>query len=642
MIEAFKLIGSISLKGGEKVKGVLKNINSAVEESGMNFHSLGTGLKMAGGALIGVGASMGVLGGAVAKLGISYNAMQEQSEVAWTTLLGSSEKAQEQMKGIAEFAKATPFETEHVDAMAKYMHNAGLEGKAMFDELMKVSDVSSAFAIPAHEAKEMARQMSQVRNAGVAYTEDLNILEDKGVPIMKTIASNLGITTAEAKKMASEGKITSEIYLQAFDKIAGGVKGASEAQSKTFNGMISSLSDGAKMLAGILTEQLFEKAKGFLERINTVVGDMVTVFQEGGSLKEALATFLPDATAQTVVNVLNGITNAFKWIFNNWQTIVTALAGITSAFVAFHVITNIVKAFQLFNALMIAYRAGTVGATLAQWGFNTALLANPITWIALLIGALVVAIILLWKNWDKVSAFLTKSWKAIKSVGSSVWKGITTTVTGAGRAIGDSWNKTTTKLTGFFTKMYSNAKEKFNGIKSSASTAFNNAKTAMLNPIETAYNKIKSWIEKIKGFFSGLKLKIPKPSLPKMPKISLTTASKTIMGKTFTYPTGFKFHAKGALLNGATMLGMAGGNMHFAGEAGREAIMPLEGRHMFPLAQAIAKFLGNDGLNSSETRLEIPLYLDGREIARAIAPKVDQALGKINRRTSRARGVNPI
>jgi hypothetical protein len=164
----------------------------------------------------------------------------------------------------------------------------------------------------------------------------------------------------------------------------------------------------------------------------------------------------------------------------------------------------------------------------------------------------------------------------------------------------------------------------------------------MLNPIETAYNKIKSWIEKIKGFFSGLKLKIPKPSLPKMPKISLTTASKTIMGKTFTYPTGFKFHAKGALLNGATMLGMAGGNMHFAGEAGREAIMPLEGRHMFPLAQAIAKFLGNDGLNSSETRLEIPLYLDGREIARAIAPKVDQALGKINRRTSRARGVNPI
>lgn len=638
MIEAFKLVGSISLKGGEKVKSLLKGVNSAVEESGQNFNSLGTGLRVAGGALAGVGVALGAMGGVVAKVGLQYNAMAEQSEVAWTTLLGSSEKAQDQMMRIADFAKATPFETEHVDMMAKYLHNAGLEGQGLFDELLKVSDVASAFAIPAHEAKELTRQMSQVRQAGVAYTEDLNVLQDRGVPIYKAISEQLGITVGDVKKMASEGKLSADIYLKAFDSIAGGVEGASKKQSETFNGMISSIQDGAKMIAGMLTEKLFEKAKGFMTIINDTVGEMVTVLREGGSLKDVLATFLPEDTANAIVGVLTDIKNVFVWIRDNWQLIVSALTGITTAFIAFHVITNIVKAFQLFNALMVAYRAGTVLATLAQWGFNTALLANPLTWIAVLIGLLVGAIIMLWLNWDKVSAWLTKSWTAIKAKASEIWDGIKQKFDFVSKAISLGWTKTKEKVAQVWENMKKSASEKFNKIKSDAGKAFEEAKNKIMNPIKTAYEKIKGWIEKIKGFFTNLKLKIPKISLPSMPSFSLRTASKTIMGKTISFPTGFnvKWNAQGGVFNRATLFG--------AGEAGKEALVPLEGKHMLPMAQAITKFLAQGSIAEArkDRALEIPLYLDGREIARAIAPRIDQALGTINRRTARARGANSL
>jgi tape measure domain-containing protein len=639
MLEAFKLVGKISLSGGEKVKGMLKSIGDTVDESKQNFDGFGRSLRMIGGAVGVAGVALGGMGVAVAKVGIQYNAMAEQSEVAWTTLLGSSEKAQKQMKDIAEFAKATPFETEHVDAMAKYLHNAGLEGKGMFDELMKVSDVASAFAIPAHEAKEMTRQMAQVRNAGVAYTEDLNILEDKGVPIMKTIAKQLGITTAEAKKMASDGKISSEIYLNAFNEISSGVKGASEAQSQTFNGMISSLSDGAKMLAGLLTDKLFGKAKGFLERINTVVSDMVTVLQDGGGLKEVLSTFLPEDQAQKVVDFFNDVKAGLQWIKDNWQTIVSALTGITTAFIAFQVISTIAKTIQFFNAMMIAFRMGTVMATLAQWGFNTALLANPITWIAIAIGVLVGVIIYMWLNWDKVSKWLNDLWTKTKKVFSDTWGAIVnffkTTVNNITKAV----EILKMRVALHIAKLVFDAKRKFEEFKEKAGDAFEKAKDKIMNPIETAYNKIKDWIDKIKGFFTNLKLKIPKPSLPKMPKISLRTATKTIMGKTFTYPTGFRFNAKGGVFERMSLMGMSGGNLQFAGEAGREALVPLEGKHMLPMAKAITRYLAQSEIaNSRRGNVEIPLYLDGREIARAIAPKVDQALGTLARRTARARG----
>jgi len=52
------------------------------------------------------------------------------------------------------------------------------------------------------------------------------------------------------------------------------------------------------------------------------------------------------------------------------------------------------------------------GLIASVWSFTAALLANPITWIIIGIIALVAAIILLWRNWDSVTAWLKVAWDA--------------------------------------------------------------------------------------------------------------------------------------------------------------------------------------------------------------------------------------
>lgn len=52
------------------------------------------------------------------------------------------------------------------------------------------------------------------------------------------------------------------------------------------------------------------------------------------------------------------------------------------------------------------------GLIAGVWSFTAALLANPITWIIIAIIALVAAIILLWQNWDSVTAWLRSAWDA--------------------------------------------------------------------------------------------------------------------------------------------------------------------------------------------------------------------------------------
>lgn len=195
------------------------------------------------------------------KAGIDYNASLETSKIKWETLLGTQEKANKMLKDIEKFAATTPFEKMGVDTMATHLNNAGFSGQALFDQLTKFGDMAGAFGIQADSLQEMVRQYSQVQQAGVAYTEDLNILQDRGIPIFKAIAEELGINTSEVKKWASEGKISADIYQSALDNLAKDCEGGMANMSESFIGVTSTIKDTFSQIAGTLSKPIFEKLK---------------------------------------------------------------------------------------------------------------------------------------------------------------------------------------------------------------------------------------------------------------------------------------------------------------------------------------------------------------------------------------------
>ena len=108
----------------------------------------------------------------------------------------------------------------------------------------------------------------------------------------------------------------------------------------------------------------------------------------------------------------------------------------------------------------------------------------------------------------------------------------------------------------------------FSGLKSKVQSIFNSIKQKITDPINKAKVKVSKAIKKIKGFFP---IKVGKIlSGISLPKFTLSTGSKTFMGKTIKYPTGLSvsWHAKAMeqpyMFNGATLFG--------AGEAGDEVL----------------------------------------------------------------------
>ncbi len=495
-------------------------------------------------------------GSALVKTGIQFNAMKEQSMTTWTTLLGSQEEAIKQLDRIQQFAAKTPFSQMGVDTMAKYLHNANFEGDAVFDMLTKIGDMGSAFGVQEDSLVEMTRQFSQVQQAGYAYTEDLNILADRGIPIYQAIADTVGVTVAEVKKMASEGKLTADIYNKAIDSMAENTKGAMDAQSQTFSGVMSTMSDTVTKLSGLLTEYLFKALKEVAVKVLEVVDTFTQAYESTGSFKEALKQTLEHFGLDKWAELITKVEETFKWIkdlttefFSNKDAMFAVglvLATLTTAIIAFNWATILANASMLLqegilNAMIIAETIAT-GVTTA-FGVAMAFLTSPITLVIGAIALLIAGLYALVTNWEEVKKWAIDCWNGIvnawngacewfnttiieplKEDWDEFWTGVTQWATDTWNGIVDAWNGACTwfkdtiveplkkSWNEFWTGVTQWATDSWTGIVNAWNSACAWFTNTIVNPLTTAWNTfwngVKTWASdswtSIKGVWNGV------------------------------------------------------------------------------------------------------------------------------------------
>jgi len=180
-----------------------------------------------------------------------------------------------------------------------------------------------------------------------------------------------------------------------------------------------------------------------------------------------------------------------------------------------------IAAMVASRVAQIASAVATGIATAATWAFNAALWANPITWIVAAVIGLIAVVILLWKNWSSVSAWLSGAWQAIKQAATAVfgWLGnffrkwgltILAVITGPigllALAIFKNWDR----ITGFLGKGWGWMKKAggaiWDGVKAGASKVAGWATTAwdeMKAGASRAWEGIKSGVSSYVNFHRG-------------------------------------------------------------------------------------------------------------------------------------------
>lgn len=420
-------------------------------------------------------------------------------------------------------------------------------------------------------------------------------------------------------------------------------------------------------LSKCTTEQ--ERQTLITETLTALYGDAATKYRDtaGGMIEANQAAYDLSQTENKVAESVEPVTTAWDGLKN--QLLTAALPAIQS------VSDGLMKGLDwlkehptVLSAVASAFGVLAVGLGIvaAAWGIYTVvqLAANaamlPVIGIAVAIVAgialLVAAGVALYQNWDTIKAWASEKWGAIKeSVSSMVesaknavsnaWSAIQTWTSekfeAAKATVTNIWNSIKSTVSGVVdgvkekvSSIWDNIKEKtssvFNSVKSTVSSIWNGIKTAISTPIESARDKVKGVIDKIKGFFN---FKFSWPHIP-MPHFGISPAGWKVgdLLSGVIPKLGIEWYAKGGIMTRPTVFGMNGNNAMVGGEAGPEAILPIDRLEGY-IANAIERHMNTANLQTLANAIEdlasrpIALNVDGRQIALATAGAGDRVNG---------------
>lgn len=336
-------------RAGQAVDTFARETERGASRAGSGFSGL---QSIAQGVLQGIGqglvglattaaTSLFDLGKGLLQTGIDLNAAQEQATVAFTTLLGSGEKAKSFLDELRAFAAATPFEFPELQDAARKMLSFGFSAEQVTPLLTSVGDAVSALGGGAPEMDRVTMALGQMQTKGKASNEELLQLAEVGLPVYQILAERLGVTTAEVQDLVSKGIVPADEAIAAltdgFNELYGG---SMQAQSATFNGLMSTLKDNASLALQAFTGPMFEAAKGGLTELGSLVAS--PKFQEfAGRLGELVAPAVEGlakafsgavTVASAFIDALSGDKAALDKLPGTLQTIVGAVAGIPAAF----------------------------------------------------------------------------------------------------------------------------------------------------------------------------------------------------------------------------------------------------------------------------------------------------------------------
>lgn len=266
-----------------------------------------------------------------------------------------------------------------------------------------------------------------------------------------------------------------------------------------------------------IDQEMLDNANAFNDSLDTIKAIGMVAFQQLGT---QLAAYLAPAM-EKVVDLVGRLASWFSQLSPRTQAIVAAIGAAVAVLAPLLIgLGKVSFAISSIMSLMATLGPAIGGIVTAIGGIVTAL--GPVV---LAIGAVIAIGILLYKNWDKIKA------KAIA---------------------------------------FKNAVIKvFNDFKAKVTSTFNSIRDAIVKPIQTAIDKVKAIIQKIKSFFPISIGKIL--SNIKLPHFSLSWGSKDF-GKlgSIKYPTGLNvnWYAQGGIFDSPSVIGV--------GEAGSEAVVPLD------------------------------------------------------------------
>lgn len=257
----------------------IKNFTKGLDKAQKKFRRFGRDLKRTGRDLTqNVTAPLGILGGLAVKTAADFESLQQSMNI----LNGSVEEGARNFERLKRFSAETPFQLKDLAEAQNMLQGFSLTADQAFESMSMIGDIA---AVTGGDIKGIGIAFGQAAAEGRLMTRDIRQLINQGVPAIQLLADTMGVATSEVLDLASEGKITFDILVQAFKDATseGGMfADGMEKQAQTLAGIWSTLKDNVNIALGELGDTIVETfdlkqvAKDLIESLKVIV----TRFQE--------------------------------------------------------------------------------------------------------------------------------------------------------------------------------------------------------------------------------------------------------------------------------------------------------------------------------------------------------------------------
>lgn len=322
---------------------------------GAKAESDGLRSSFSGMGLAATGAAVAVLGFATKLTGV----IRESSEAAasmqrlntvFGVLLQSQAKGSALLGEVTQFANATPMNVPELANATRVLLAYGESSTTVMDTLRRLGNIAAGTG---QRIDEIATLIGKARQAGRLYGDDLNRLNDRGIPLTATLAKNFGITSMEVRKLVEQGRVGFSALDDAIKTVTneGGLfYGMLEKTSKDYGGVMSNLEDN------ILTAK-----KAFGAPINNalvpVMLDTIKMLQQ---MKPQFAE-LGEAMAPVVASLATAFKDMLAWIAENGKQVLALVQTYGPLVAKALALATAVKAAQMVFGALSAIVRGITG-----------------------------------------------------------------------------------------------------------------------------------------------------------------------------------------------------------------------------------------------------------------------------------------
>lgn len=326
---------NVDTSGAEsKIAGIAQKIGSVGNGMSGGFTGILSKAGPAGLAIAGVTAAVAGLGAALGAAGdkfIGYNAKMEQTDIAFTSMLGSAQDAKVMMDQLREFADDTPFEFEDIAPAAQQLKAFGFEARDIIPTLTAVGNASAGLGRGAEGLKQIAFVMGQIKTTGKLMGQDVMQLSQLGIPVKDILAKNLGLAADQLSDIGNQG-ISAEAAIKALTEgMNEGFPNMMAKMSNSFSGMLSTINDKASRILGKIGEPLFNSMKGAISRIRDAFDTALKNVNTKG-LSHIFDDLVPDGLAKSISHLFNSIGQGISAIMPVIDNLSSALGDLFKPF----------------------------------------------------------------------------------------------------------------------------------------------------------------------------------------------------------------------------------------------------------------------------------------------------------------------